>query len=418
MPVKDQSPDDLNRELKKELQRKGFLDASFNVIDSEVKNCAKYLHEHAGRINQEALGEFLGEGPKGKNGARYLAILNEYANQFEFKDKDFMSAAREFLGKFKLPGEAQKIERIMEAFAHSYFEKNEGKDGFPFQKQDDVFILAFAIIMLNTDLHNPSIKNKMKVEAFQNQLKENIQDKEFIKQVYNDIKDNKFVLPTGGKKTKVEVGPATSDDFIKNVKSKTISQRYQEADVKKKIFGRAGFTQAKSRKDEIKSVQDSVNKLEQEYKTSNNDPEAIHNALTVYLKELKDMEDKLSKQKGRMGESRLLKVVQDLKKEALPQLAKATVNADVKAQAKRESVKGEDDVRTTLKKSSENAAMRKSLGVTNQDLERAEQKLGKLDTTKRRHTMSFSGKSKDKQPKANVSKTEHPGKKSKINKKK
>jgi hypothetical protein len=417
MPVREQSADDLNRELKKELQAKGFLDASFNVIDSQVKNCAKYLHENANSINQEALGEFLGEGPKGKNQARYLAILNEYANQFEFKDKDFMSAAREFLGKFKLPGEAQKIDRIMEAFAHSYFEKNKNKPGFPFQKEDDVFILAFAIIMLNTDLHNPSIKNKMKVEAFQNQLKDNIQDKEFIKQVYNDIKDNKFVLPTGGKKIKVEVGPATSDDFIKNVKSKSVSQRYQEADVKKRIFGRAGFTQAKSRKDEIKSVQDSVDKLKKEYEKSPIDPAVLQKALQDYVNELSDMEKKLSAQKSRMGESRLLKVVQELKKEALPQLAKATVNEADIDNAKQQALKGEKEMRSAMGKSPEKAAMRKSLGVTNKDLERAEKNLGKLDTTKRRHTISFSGKSKDKQPKANESKAEHPGKKSKIKKK-
>jgi hypothetical protein len=408
MPVRDKTSNDLYKDLKKELQQKGFLDAKYKVIDK--KNCAKYLHEHANRIDKEALGEFLGD-------PDYQETLNEYAEQYKF-DKDFMKSARVFLGKFKLPGEAQKIDRIMEAFAKSYFEQNQGNPDFPFQKQDDVFILAFAIIMLNTDLHNPSIKNKMKVEAFQNQLKDNIQDKDFITRVYNDIKDNKFVLPEASKKSKVEVGPIASDDFIKNVKSKPISQRYQEADVKKKIFGRAGFTQAKSRKDEIKSVQDSVDKLKNAYEKSQNDPGAIQNALTVYLKELKDMEDKLSKQKNRMGESRLLKVVQDLKKEALPQLAKATVNADVKAQAKQESQKGENEMHSEMKKSSEKAAMRKSLGVTNQDLERAEQKLGKLDTTKRRHTMSFSGKSKDKQPKANVSKTEHPGKKSKINKKK
>uniref|UniRef100_A0A6B2L217 PH domain-containing protein n=1 Tax=Arcella intermedia TaxID=1963864 RepID=A0A6B2L217_9EUKA len=65
---------------------------------------------------------------------------------------------------FVLPGEAQKIDRLMETFAARYHLNN--PDVFP--DRDTAFILAFSLIMLNTDHHNPAIKNKMTKEQFLN----------------------------------------------------------------------------------------------------------------------------------------------------------------------------------------------------------------------------------------------------------
>jgi brefeldin A-inhibited guanine nucleotide-exchange protein len=61
-----------------------------------------------------------------------------------------------------LPGEAQKIDRILERFAERYCELNPAT----FSCADTAFILAFSVIMLNTDVHNPAVKNKMTVEDF------------------------------------------------------------------------------------------------------------------------------------------------------------------------------------------------------------------------------------------------------------
>jgi hypothetical protein len=63
-----------------------------------------------------------------------------------------------------LPGEAQKIDRMMEQFAERYVECNPDHEAF--KDPDTAYIMAFSIIMLNTDLHNPSVKNKIKKEAF------------------------------------------------------------------------------------------------------------------------------------------------------------------------------------------------------------------------------------------------------------
>ena len=52
------------------------------------------------------------------------AIMYAYVDQLNFEGKDFVSALRIFLENFRLPGEAQKIDRLMEKFASRYCECN------------------------------------------------------------------------------------------------------------------------------------------------------------------------------------------------------------------------------------------------------------------------------------------------------
>ena len=65
--------------------------------------------------------------------------------------------ARMFLDGFRLPGEAQKIDRLMEKFAERYVNCN----GETFKSADVAYVLAYSVIMLNTDAHNPQVKTKM-----------------------------------------------------------------------------------------------------------------------------------------------------------------------------------------------------------------------------------------------------------------
>ena len=54
---------------------------------------------------------------------------------------------------------SSQIDRIMEKFAERYTEQNPDV----FVTADVAFILAFSIIMLNTDLHNPAIKEERRM---------------------------------------------------------------------------------------------------------------------------------------------------------------------------------------------------------------------------------------------------------------
>lgn len=80
-----------------------------------------------------------------------------YMNLLDFSAMAFDDALRMCLtnGGFRLPGEAQKIDRILEEFCNAYCHANPGVFlGGP----DAAFLLAYAIIMLNTNLHDPRLR--------------------------------------------------------------------------------------------------------------------------------------------------------------------------------------------------------------------------------------------------------------------
>ena len=81
--------------------------------------------------------------------------MYSYIDQIDFADMDFVAALRHLLADFRLPGEAQKIDRIMEKFASRYCETN-AQQGV-FASPDTAYVLAYSIIMLTTDLHSAQV---------------------------------------------------------------------------------------------------------------------------------------------------------------------------------------------------------------------------------------------------------------------
>jgi cytohesin len=106
-----------------------------------------------------------------------------------------VEALRHFLWSFRLPGEAQKIDRMMEAFAQHYCAVNEGV----FNSTDTCYVLSFSVIMLNTSLHNPSVKNKPTLESFiqMNRGLDNGADlqAELLTTLYESISKEPFKIP-------------------------------------------------------------------------------------------------------------------------------------------------------------------------------------------------------------------------------
>lgn len=94
-------------------------------------------------------------------------------------------AMRELLESFRLPGEAQQISRITETFASIYFASGPGRlpliQDFheldipclvqaEIKSEDAVYVLAYSIILLNTDLHNPQVRvSQSRVLEFRSQ---------------------------------------------------------------------------------------------------------------------------------------------------------------------------------------------------------------------------------------------------------
>ncbi|XP_075702291.1 brefeldin A-inhibited guanine nucleotide-exchange protein 2 isoform X2 [Rhinoderma darwinii] len=165
------------------LQEQGMLGAT-------PQDIAQFLHQED-RLDFTMIGEFLGE-----NNRFNREVMYAYVDQLDFCDKDFVSALRLFLEGFRLPGEAQKIDRLMEKFAARYLECNQGQTLFA--SADTAYVLAYSIIMLTTDLHSPQVKNKMTKEQYI-KMNRGINDskdlpEEYLSAIFDKIEDKKIAM--------------------------------------------------------------------------------------------------------------------------------------------------------------------------------------------------------------------------------
>uniref|UniRef100_A0A2P2LZA0 Uncharacterized protein MANES_03G096700 n=2 Tax=Rhizophora mucronata TaxID=61149 RepID=A0A2P2LZA0_RHIMU len=120
-------------------------------IGGSPEAVAAFLKKTSG-LNETMIGDYLGERDE-----FCLRVMHAYVDSFNFKEMDFGEAIRFFLRGFRLPGEAQKIDRIMEKFAERYCKCNPNS----FTSADTAYVLAYSVILLNTDAHNGMVKDKM-----------------------------------------------------------------------------------------------------------------------------------------------------------------------------------------------------------------------------------------------------------------
>jgi IQ motif/SEC7 domain-containing protein len=74
-------------------------------------------------------------------------------------------ALRKFQTYFRMPGESQKIEYLLNAFSLRYIESNSLECEKIFNcAEETINVLAYAIILLNTSIHNPNVKQNEKIK--------------------------------------------------------------------------------------------------------------------------------------------------------------------------------------------------------------------------------------------------------------
>ncbi len=127
------------------------------VVKDDPEAIAAFLIGSKDVLDTEAVGELLGH-----HADRSISTMHAYVRSFDFGGMTVDQALRMLLRGFRLPGEAQKIDRIMERFAEKFCEDNPGT----FPVADAAYLLAFAIIMLNTDAHNPMAEGRIQVDDF------------------------------------------------------------------------------------------------------------------------------------------------------------------------------------------------------------------------------------------------------------
>ncbi|XP_065853844.1 brefeldin A-inhibited guanine nucleotide-exchange protein 1 isoform X2 [Euphorbia lathyris] len=157
-------------------------------VGASPEEVAAFLKKTSG-LNETMIGDYLGERDE-----FCLRVMHSYVDSFNFKAMDFGEAIRFFLRGFRLPGEAQKIDRIMEKFAERYCNCNPNS----FTSADTAYVLAYSVIMLNTDAHNNMVKDKMtKADFIRNNR--GIDDgkdlpEEYLSTIYDKIVKNEIKM--------------------------------------------------------------------------------------------------------------------------------------------------------------------------------------------------------------------------------
>lgn len=192
--------------LRQRKQRKKRLAMAATRFNSNKADWVKYAQElgllpanptpadvasflrHNPAIDKEMLGLYLGEDPERKP---FNALVRDaFVATFDFAGMTLDEAMRCYLESFRLPGEAQKIDRLMEAMAKRLHEQSPG----PLADADAAFVLAFSVIMLNTDLHNTGVAEKMTKDQFirNNRGINGGQDfpREYLEGIYDSIANN------------------------------------------------------------------------------------------------------------------------------------------------------------------------------------------------------------------------------------
>jgi brefeldin A-inhibited guanine nucleotide-exchange protein len=160
------------------------------IASSEHKDIAQFFLANE-RIDKTALGEFLGDGDE-----ENIKIMHAFVDLMDFTKTRFVTALRRFLQAFRLPGEAQKIDRLVLKFAERYVTGNPNA----FANADTAYVLAYSVIMLNVDQHSVKVKKRMTHEDF---IKNNrgINDNanlpdEYLVAIFDEIAQDEIVLDT------------------------------------------------------------------------------------------------------------------------------------------------------------------------------------------------------------------------------
>ncbi|KAI1824068.1 Sec7-domain-containing protein [Xylaria intraflava] len=165
-----------------------FLLQSGFIASDKPQDIARFLLSDD-RLDKAQIGEYLGEGD-----AKNIEIMHAFVDTMEFTRRRFVDSLRQFLQSFRLPGEAQKIDRFMLKFADRYVAGNPNA----FANAETAYVLAYSVILLNTDLHSSKIAKRMSKEDF---IRNNrgINDNadlppEYLIGIYDEIASNEIVL--------------------------------------------------------------------------------------------------------------------------------------------------------------------------------------------------------------------------------
>ncbi|KAG5182159.1 hypothetical protein JKP88DRAFT_349040 [Tribonema minus] len=161
-----------------------------SVIRETPQDVCEFLVHETG-LSKRKMGEYFG-----RNSAFHQQVFELFLGHLDFKGLTLDEALRRMVVRFRMPGEAQQIDRIMEHFAKRWFSDNPDS---MFSCVDTAYILAFSLMMLNTDMYNRNLREgeKMTVEQFCNNNRGIDQGKDLPKELLDGMyaRSRQYDLP-------------------------------------------------------------------------------------------------------------------------------------------------------------------------------------------------------------------------------
>uniref|UniRef100_A0A0N5B231 SEC7 domain-containing protein n=1 Tax=Strongyloides papillosus TaxID=174720 RepID=A0A0N5B231_STREA len=145
----------------------------------QIREKALNLYNLNGYTGKEVMNEIL------KLDNQHAKITHEFLNLFYLTGVRIDAALREFLKHVTLHGEPTAVSDVIMLFASRYFITNPTL----YKNVDDVHYLICSLLLLNTDLHNPNISNKMSCREFINNVThmKDDYDRNLLKVLYSSV---------------------------------------------------------------------------------------------------------------------------------------------------------------------------------------------------------------------------------------
>ena len=148
-----------------------------------------HLLHHTTDLSDVVIGDYL-------TSSGNEQILDEFFNELDLH-YDLISAMRAcFCEALHMPSDSNKVDAAISSMARIYLKQNPGS----FPSSDVCYSLVYLIILLNSDINNPTNPKPMSLQQFiensRQVISQELMDDNKLKGLYNDVKSRPFTFRT------------------------------------------------------------------------------------------------------------------------------------------------------------------------------------------------------------------------------
>ncbi|KAE9413395.1 hypothetical protein Angca_009348, partial [Angiostrongylus cantonensis] len=134
---------------------------AWRFVDDSAESLASLLFGRRG-LSKQMIGEYIST----LHSTFHACVLKYFIGLIDVRGMEVDVALRKAMQYFLLPKEVEKIDKVIQEFAQHYAKCNPKETKRFRGGWDTIHMIAFAVIMLNTDLHSPNLKSSFLIFCF------------------------------------------------------------------------------------------------------------------------------------------------------------------------------------------------------------------------------------------------------------